>query len=262
MVLQGGAKMSEPDKSRKFAGLEEQFRQFQNEIATGKSKQVDTALAHSGETAHECDEPVPKPLSEQRLESLAKADEDNIKLKKLEESFRRIKPSKSIKPFPDALPSGNDARVADLDADFQGSTLAPGHKAFCTVIEDRPLVIEERPHFYRAPRDVTMALLAGVKSKHREWSRRWDARGKKRSEIQMAHDFLDVLDEMALECCGAHLETLFPELIGADNFFEIARQLNAISDRPQHRHSGNESFDILLSGAIMASSSMGALPTA
>ena len=241
----GVATIGKADKSKKFANLEEQFRQFQNEIAAANHEQADTELTHELTNS---DHP--------KLERSVEDDEDEAKINKLEESFRRTKPSKSIEQFTDALLSGKDTQLSELDAGAQSSALAVGKKAYRTVIEDRSVDLETRTHFYRAPRDVTMAILAGVRSKHAEQTSRWDDRGRKCSEVQMAQNFLDVLDEVALECCGAHLETLFPELIGADNFFEIARKLNAISDRQQYRQSGNESFEILLSGAIMASSSI------
>ena len=244
------------DKSKKYADLEEQFRQFQREIATDSHEAAATEDRLPTPTAPGRDETVLEPSFEQHLKSVAKADEDNAKIDKLAESFRRTKPSKSIEEFTDALLRGKDRPLAELEDGFNKSALAVGNKAYRKVIEDRPFEAESRAHFYRAPRDVTMAILAGVRSKSVEQANRWDDRGKKRSEVQMAQNFLDVLDEVALECCGAHLEALFPELIGADNFFEIAKKLNAISDRQQHRQSGKESFEILLSGAIMASSSI------
>ena len=255
----GAVITGKPDKPKKYADLEEQFRQFQQAIATDDQTRIATELSQSTHT-QAIDtagrESTAQPSPQQGSEASAKADEDNAKLNKLEESFRRTKPSKSIEEFTESLLSGKDSRLPDLDTDLHESMLTVGNKAYRTEIESRPLLFEARSHFYRAPRDVTMAILAGVRSKHVEQSRRWDDRSRKRSEVQMAQNFLDVLDEVALECCGAHLETLFPELIGADNFFEIARKLNAISDRQQHRQSDDESFEILLSGAIMASSSI------
>ena len=240
------------DKSKKFAELEEQFRQFQKEIATDNRTEVTLSLG----TASEQEESASKRSPAKRSESSATADEDSAKINKLEEAFHRTKPSKSVEQFTESLLSGEDTRLTELDDGPKKPALAVGNNAYRAAIGDRSLDIETRSLFFRAPRDVTMAILAGVRSKNLEQSSRWEERGKKPSEIQMAQNFLDVLDEVALECCGAHLETLFPELIGADNFFEIAKKLNAISDRQQHRQAGNEAFDILLSGAIMASSSI------
>jgi len=104
----------------------------------------------------------------------------------------------------------------------------------------------KHPGAFLTPREVTMAILSDIRAKGVSM----------RSSRQLAIAFVEVLDKVARDYCGQNLDKLCPGLSQSDNIFDIARQLNEHIDRRRYRREPENAIDALLSGAILASSSI------
>jgi len=104
----------------------------------------------------------------------------------------------------------------------------------------------KHPGAFLTPREVTMAILSDIRTKGVSM----------RSSQQLAIAFLEVLDKVSRDYCGQNLDKLCPGLSQSDNIFDIARQLNELIDRRRYRREPENAIDALLSGAILASSSI------
>lgn len=215
--------------------LEAQLRSYQDDIATDSRARLQAPAR--------LEPPPPERVQTTTTTSWRAAGTASAlgedKLARLEAAFQQTEPSTASQEVMETL----------LGSDNPVPVPAP-------VTGQRDLLLNSRS-FYRAPREVTMALLTGVRAKNLAQSRNpLTALENQRSDRQLVRNFLETLDEVARECCGQRLEILLPELNGIENFFEIAKKLNEISERQQSRHQRDSALDILLSGAIMASSSI------
>lgn len=206
-------------------------------------------------------------------ESKTRSDENFTREEKQKDPFDSIRTRDTVEPPPPATASEDNhqsprretavfdddlaSRIAALDTSVPhdddqhlitvDEELVNGNGAFGGLSHEvNQRIREKHPGAFLTPREVTMAILSDIRTKGVSM----------RSSHQLAHAFLEVLDKVARDYCGQNLDKLCPGLTDSDNIFDIARQLNEVIDRRRFGREPENAIDALLSGAILASSSI------
>lgn len=247
--------------------LESEFDKQEDEEATPKESQpvaeVDALLDEDLMRAAQAINAEQQKLAKTRPPRPAPA-EDSAQEEPVDDPFSALR-TREVAPLPEPTPEyrrggaaidGDDlaAQLADLDMDsprddneqmitIDDDTSSTGGR----YTDDASYFSRSRhPGAFLTPREVTMAILSDVRSKGFSG----------RSSDDLARAFIEVLDKVARDYCGQGLEKICPGVTQLDNIFDIARQLNEVIDKRRYGREPEGAIDALLSGAILASSSL------
>ena len=97
------------------------------------------------------------------------------------------------------------------------------------------------PHEITKPREITAAILAGVKKYSDD-----------HTANKQLNTFIKILSQITRDYCGEELGITYPDLLQADDFVDMARKLNQTIDAHRAVTLKNDAMDTLLRGALLA----------
>jgi len=97
------------------------------------------------------------------------------------------------------------------------------------------------PHEITKPREITAAILAGVKRYSDD-----------HTASKQLNTFIKILSQITRDYCGEELGIIYPDLLQADDFVDMARRLNQTIDAHRAVTLKNDAMDTLLRGALLA----------